>query len=543
MKKYLKNNGFNPVLAVLVTMLMLAPGCTKNFEKFNTNPTGITDEQGNADYALIASFLAQAQRNIIPEGTGGYQLAINLASDPYAGFLAIPTPFVSNSNNLTYSLVPGWLGSIWNDRYIQTMNPIHRVLEYTRGNESMQDIYGFAKLLKVAGMHRTSDKVGPIIYSRYNQPNESGGVDYDSQADAYNSFFLDLDTAMTIFKSYQGQNTSSALSLSDLAYGSDHYTKLLKVANTLRLRLAIRVAFVDPQLARREGEKALDPANGGLLEEEADDWSVTLNGQHPLNEIAVSWADTRMSANMESFLLGYNDPRLPEMFEPATDPVVAGQYKGIRIGILIDAKSRYENFSRPATQAPRMKLLMASEAWFLKAEAALRGWANAGDAKANYETGIMRSFQYHGVGGAAAYIADATSQPRPYTDPKSQTAGEHDIAMGSPYLSTVTIAWDEGASNDEKLERIITQKWIALFPDGDEAWAEYRRTGYPLQFPIVVNYSNGTIPTIPGIRRVTYPVREYDSNSDAVAAAVGLLGGPDTGGTPLWWDVEDKTFR
>lgn len=524
----------------MAAAVLSTAGCTKNFEDLNTNPAGITDEQGNADYALIASFLSQAQRNIIPEATGIYQLANNLASDAYAGYLGIPTNFESNSNNLTYRLVPGWYKAVWDDRYIQTMNPIDRVLEYSQGNELLRDIYGFAKLLKVAAMHRTADKVGPIIYTKYNQPNEDGSIEFDAQPDVYRNFFLDLDTAMNTFKELQGKPTSSALSLSDLAYGSDHYTHLLKLTNSLRLRLAMRVSMVDPELARTEGEKALDPANGGLIEDNADNWLVDLTAQHPLNEITSSWSDTRMAAGIESYLTGYDDPRLPEMFEPATDPAVAGEYKGIRVGILIDAKSRYENYSKLAPQEPRMQLFTAAETWFLKAEAALRGWANAGDVKTNYETGVTRSFQKYGVSGVDAYLADDTSTPAPYVDPKSQEPGAHDVPAGSPYLSDITIKWDDAASNDEKLERIITQKWLAIFPDGDEAWAEYRRTGYPVQFPIVVNFSNGAVPTVPGIRRLPYSQREYDSNSAAVARAVELLGGPDNGGTRLWWDVENK---
>lgn len=543
MKTYTRIKGSKWLPAVMAAAVLSTAGCTKNFEELNTNPAGITDEQGNADYALIASFLSQAQRNIIHESTGTYQLANNLASDAYAGYLGIPTPFESNSNNLTYRMVPGWIGAVWNDRYIQAMNPIHRVLEYTQGNEALADIYAFAKLLKVAAMHRTADKVGPIIYTKYNQPNENGGVDYDAQPDVYNSFFLDLDTAMNTFKEFQGQPTSSALSLSDLGYSSDHYTRLLKLTNSLRLRLAARVSMVDPELARTQGEKALDPANGGLIEDNADNWMVRLTAQHPLNEITSSWSDTRMAAGMESYLTGYNDPRLPKMFEPATDPEVEGQYKGIRIGILIDAKSRYENYSKLAPQEPLMQLFTAAETWFLKAEAALRGWANAGDAQTNYETGVTRSFQQYGVSGVEDYLADDTSTPAPYVDPKSQTPGAHDVPAGSPHLSDITIKWDAAASNDEKLERIITQKWLAIFPDGDEAWAEYRRTGYPVQFPVVVNYSNGAVPTTPGIRRIPYPQREYDSNNEAVTRAVNeLLGGPDNGGTRLWWDVEDKSF-
>ncbi|WP_353184289.1 SusD/RagB family nutrient-binding outer membrane lipoprotein [Parapedobacter lycopersici] len=539
----IKGSKWFPTVAVAALLIGIA-GCTKNFEELNTNPGGVSDDEANADYTLIRSFLAQAQRNVIYEGTGDYQLANNLTSDAYAGYLAIEQVFEGNSNNLTYRIVPVWTDAIWNNHYILNMSPLERVLQSTRENAALQDIFAFSKLLRVASMHRVSDKLGPIIYTKYNQPNETGGVEYDAEPDLFNAYFADLDTAMNIFKGLQGEAVSTAMSLSDIGFTSDNYTHLLKVTNTLRLRLAMRLSKVDPELARTQGEKALDPANGGLLENVADSWTVALSADHPLNVITDSWSDTRMAAEIESYLVGYNDPRLPKLFRPAVDPVVAGQYKGIRGGIQIDEKSRYDNYSKMQPLEQRMQLMPASEAWFLKAEAALRGWANAGDAKTNYETGIAKSFEQHGVSGELAdYINDGTSTPAEYKDPKAIEPGENDVLTGSPYLSTVTIKWDEGASNDEKLERIITQKWLAIFPDGDEAWAEQRRTGYPIQFPVILNYSNGEVNTEIGIRRMKYSRREYNSNSAAVNAAVEqLLNGPDNGGTRLWWDVEDKSF-
>ena len=538
-KKYI-NSTYS--ISILMILLFLNVGCTKDFTELNTNPGGISDDQANADYALIASFLAQAQRDIIPEDVGEYQLANNLTSDAYGGYFAAQAPFVGNANNLTYSQVPGWYASIFVDRYIKAMNPLYKVVQFTRTNDKLQDIYAFAKLLTVAAMHRTSDKVGPIIYSNYNKPNDAGVIEYDSQEQAYQNFFLDLDTATNILKGIQSQATSAAMLKSDLANTSNHYKKWLRFANTLRLRLALRIAYVKPDVAKVQGEKALDPNNGGLLEDNADNCYISLSVDHPLNIITSSWSDTRLNASFESYLLGYADPRINKLFLNATDPAVAGQIKGIRSGVNIDAKSRYDNYSKLVAQPQKMQLMVAAESWFLKAEAALRGWANAGVAKTNYETGITQSFAMYGLAGASTYINNSTSKPKAYVDPKAVTAGQNDVPVGSPYLSTITIKWDDAAPNSKKLERIITQKWIAMFPDGDEAWAEYRRSGYPILFPVVVNLSGGKIPTNPGVRRVPYPEREYNSNTAGVEAAVTLLGGPDHGGTRLWWDVTNKNF-
>ena len=135
----------------------------------------------------------------------------------------------------------------------------------------------------------------------------------------------------------------------------------------------------------------------------------------------------------------------------------------------------------------------------------------------------------------AAYLTDATSKPTDYVDPANS-------ANNSPAVETITIKWDGAATNEQQLERIITQKWIAMFPEGQEAWTEFRRTGYPKLFTVVNNNSNGTIDTQTQIRRLAYPQNEYTTNAAAVNAAVTLLGGADNGGTRVWWDVNGPNF-
>jgi len=102
--------------------------------------------------------------------------------------------------------------------------------------------------------------------------------------------------------------------------------------------------------------------------------------------------------------------------------------------------------------------------------------------------------------------------------------------------SDIKIAWDETATTEKNLERIITQKWIAMYPDGPEGWAEYRRTGYPKLIPVVTNNSQGTIDSNIQVRRIPYPQSEYNNNNTGVQVGISKLGGQDNGGTKLWWD-------
>lgn len=522
----------------------LFQGCTKDFKELNTNPVGLSQEQRDADYLYVSSLLKAAQRSVICQGVGDYQLAHNLTSDSYSGYMGAEAPFRANSNNLTYDLVDGWNQSIWKYRYENVMNPTHKVIEEAKKTPTYQDLDALARIVRVSAMARVSEKIGPIIYSKYNVF-ENGAIPYDEQKNLYPLFFADLDIAMNTLKTLQTAAVSAQMKKSDLAYTANNYVNWLKYANTLRLRLALRIVYVNPALAKTQGEIALNPANGGLLAENSENCFITLNEPHPLNIIGYEWSDTRMGAPMESILGGYNDPRIASFFEPAADPdpAVNGKYKGIRSGINIDSKSRYDAYSKlDYFTSNKMQLMVAAESWFLKAEAALRGWANAGDAQTNYETGIDRSFAMYGLSGAAAYKNDAISTPKAYIDPKSVTAGENNVLVGSPYLSTVTIKWNAADNNNRKLERIITQKWIAIFPDGEEAWTEYRRTGYPILFPVVRNTSGGVIPTIPGVRRIPIPQSEYTTNTGAANAAAATLGGADNGATRLWWDVANKSF-
>ncbi|MGY0041598.1 SusD/RagB family nutrient-binding outer membrane lipoprotein [Pedobacter sp. NJ-S-72] len=302
----------------------------------------------------------------------------------------------------------------------------------------------------------------------------------------------------------------------------------------------MHIVKADPATAQAQAQKALDPANGGVLTTNADNAGISGGGTHnPLQVITDSWTDIALGAPIESYLVGYNDPRLPVYASPAKDPRFAGQYKGIRIGALMTAKPGYNgyallNSSTIVKSTSPMMMMTAAEVWFLKAEAALRGWTGAGDAQTNYTTGIQTSMAQWGVSGST-YINDNTSLPIAYVDPGN-------AANNSPAVSTITIQWDGGAANEQKLERIITQKWIAMFPEGQEAWTEYRRTGYPKLFPVVNNNSNGTVDTKIQIRRLAFPQNEYSTNGAEIAKAVQLLNGPDNGGTRLWWDVNKPNF-
>ena len=162
-------------------------------------------------------------------------------------------------------------------------------------------------------------------------------------------------------------------------------------------------------------------------------------------------------------------------------------------------------------------------------------------ARQYYEDGIRLSFEERGASGAETYIADNTSMPDIYTDPLGANSYTR-------RMSECRIAWDAAGDLETNLEQIITQKWIAIFPLGTEAWCEYRRTGYPKLLPAVQNLGPDNVDLNHHARRLTYPVEEYSSNGANVNEAVGILnsesadGSGDSMATRVWWDCKDYSL-
>ena len=524
----------NKLFTCVILLGLFVTSCN-DLEQFNGNDKNISDEQLQVDFQHVGSKYKPIFESIYQYSPAwSYQLQQNLNADVYSGYLTNPRPFVAGANNTTYSLVSGWNNFIWSVPYSNVMNNVKSISDLTETD--FPTLNSVALILKVAAMHRVSDVFGPIVYSNFGDLTNPGV--YDSQQEAYNAFFSDLDTAVA---NLSADINSQKFAAFDLSYGGD-YKQWVKLANSLRLRLAIRISKIDPAKAKIEGEKALSQSLG-LMAANEDGFFVNGSLDHPLSVIDNSWGDIRMNASMESILTGYSDSRASSYFDSPT--TVSGNAKGVRGGLPLLSgyadelaqKADYVGFSaiNDAIHTPKVQLMTTSEVAFLKAEAALRGWSGAGDAQANYEMGIMLSFQQHGASGSAAYIADNTSKPADYVDPVNPA---NNIAA----MSTITIAWDAAATNEEKLEKIITQKWIAMFPEGQEAWSEYRRTGYPKIFPVVSNQSGGTVDTNIQIRRIPFVDSELSTNAAGVAGAVTLLGGADNAGTRLWWDTGGPNF-
>jgi len=506
--------------------------CTDNFEEINTNPYQISDEELRADFNHVGAFYPTMLNNIF-----GDQIEHNLAHESFVRHLATPTPFVGGINNTTYYI--RW-NTYWNRIYNNILAPARQVKQIAEADGSTVFVE-WANLIQIVGTSRLTAYHGPIIYSEYGSPSQD--IMYDSEETLYNTWFTELDQVHDVFAAnldYPG------LTNFDASFNGD-VSKWLKVVNSWRLLLAMRLSKVAPDLAKTQGEKAIS-AEGGLIETNDDSWNIFLyDGFFRPARICFGWGDTRMSATMESVLVGYEDPRIEKFFDPATDDSLYPDhpdypYKGIRNGAYLVAKDDRLTYSTIAsffngaiTERP---LLTASDIHFTLAEAALRGWAGAGSAQEHYEAGVRASFEYWGAGGVDAYLEDDTKLPLDYVDPK-------EALNNFTSRWTVTVKWDEAADNEVKLDKILTQKWIAMVHNTIEIWVDHRRTGYPKLPYNAKNDSNsdwGVIADDDFLRRMPFVPGERNNNPAGVADATEKLGGPDEIGTHLWWDTGGPNF-
>lgn len=522
----MKNKVYSIILlAVLATALQ---GC-KKWEEYNTNPYGVTNEMLSADFNDVGAYFPTIQQGIYNNTclwAWEMQTAQNLTADEWCGYMMHPSVFQNNINPATLFLINSWVCGMWDLTYRDVMSPIFTSIESRA--EDYPHFYAVAQILRAVAMIRVSDSYGPVVYSKYGT--SATGASFDTQEEAYNHVFEELDAAKAALKKFMADYPGAKpFQPFDLLLGGD-FEKWVRFANSIQLRAAMRLVKVKPALAKQKAEAAVAD---GVLEE----GTVSVVGKgwvHPLNTLGNDWGDCCMNAVMESILGGYEDPRLAKYFKPVKDESLGAEYKGIRMGINLVNKEIYGGCSFPNFSSGDPGLIMSSaEVWFLRAEGALRGWSNmGGTAKSLYEKGVQTSFAQWGVSDVDAYLA-SDKVPADYVDPKNP---ENSIAA----KNTVSPKWIESASNEEKLQKIIIQKWIATYPDGMEAWSEQRRTGYPVQFPVMVNESQGVFKNDDIVKRMTFP--EAFEYNNQMAEAVSKLGGADTGNTRLWWDTGGPNF-
>ena len=520
-------------------LLLGAVSCTTNYQDINSNPYQPGDLSAD-DYALGSAMNSLAS-GVISSDVNTAQFTEALMGGPLAGYFAPANAGWKNTVS-NYNPTDDWTNVLLkSDKVIPVIYTNLGIIRTVSEQTGSPVPLAIANIIKVAAMHRITDTYGPIPYS---QIGADGSINtpYDSVESIYMQFFDELDEAIATLN----ENAEYKLvATADYVYYGD-IKKWIRYANSLKLRLAIRIAGVSPDVAREKAEEAVnDP--GGLITSNADNaaWHYFGSVQNPLyvavnyNRVSThddgtactSTGDTHAAADLVCYMNGYNDPRREKYFTPSEWPGYG--YVGLRHGIVIpEHASVGHKYSGPNFKADdALQWMNAAEVAFLRAEGvAVYGFNMGGTAQEFYEQGVRLSFEQWGVEGAESYLAQEDALPETYDDP----SGSNDYNV---QLSNLSVKWEEG-SVEQMQERCLIQKWIANYPLGNEAWADYRRTGFPHLIPATAagNMSNGEVDSNRGARRMRYPLDEYVGNAQNVQNAVStLLGGPDLMSTDLWW--------
>ncbi|GEO05139.1 hypothetical protein AAE02nite_28030 [Adhaeribacter aerolatus] len=495
-------NIFKSIL--LTGVVLFTQACTKDFEKINTPPTSVTTIDPGLVLSKVQKDAAFAEGVEYPNNQYGSWI-----QHWGGGVLISSSRYIEQSDN-----------AAWSSHYTLIRNLAQIRNEILKGQEDSptgRTKLAIARIVEISLWQRLTDLFGDVPYSE----SALGIADiktkpaFDTQESIYKSLIADIDAAMA-----QLTPTDASYGNADFYYKGD-VNKWKKYANSLKLRLGMRIRYADPALAQKTVTEAMGQP---LLESNSDNAAIpTYNNAtnanvHPiLNHFLAGSPDLKyLAAPFVAQLVTTNDPRLPRIAQPTVNSVKAGTpaYRGIGVA-LTDALLKTivrDDYSTASTQtffnrsySPAIPCIVYSfsDVSFYKAEAALEGWgATPEQAEGFYQAGVRAAL--------AQEPYNITTVPTNFASQLSFT----------------------GLTKEQKLERIGTQKWIQLFGRSYEAYIEWRRMGYPkLQPGPNAGSTNGTIP-----RRTIYSSQEALLNEENYKAAVARMPNGDSYTSKVWWD-------
>lgn len=471
-------------LYIFIALALVISSCAKELNKVNINPNAT--ENAQPDYLLTA--------------------AIKTTADTYWG--------VANNMNSSLLFVQHWakiqyteedryifsnssFSSLWSTGYSQSITGFNKIIDLSASINN-PNYKGVALVLRSWVFLLLTDAYGDIPYT------QAGSIDafitprFDKQKEVYTGLLDDLKNAKLSL------DPAGKPIKGDVVYNGN-ISQWKKLANSLRLRIALRIADREPEKAQQvltELKSEGDP----FISDNLDNAKLNYLSSPHQNPVSASFEtrnDYRISKTIVDKLFELNDPRLA-VYASKTETATPLQYVGIPNGLTTSDASNlgFAKTSKPGEffrmpQAPAV-IFSYAEILFDRAEAAARELTDE-DAADLYLQAIKASLSQYNI-------------------PDAQAAN---------YLAQTSVQYD--AANFKK--SIGEQKWIALFGQGLEAFAEWRRLDYPQLSPAVAGVLDGKIPL-----RFIYPGTEQSLNGANYKAAVAEQG-PDLLTTKLWFDV------
>lgn len=521
-------------------LIILFASCNK-FGDMNTDPT----KSANLDPSIEVAYAQQKYSGSVTiQERVGLILTEPMVQHICGGY--------ANQYGQFYQRNQAYMSTLWEDNYPNDVKNIVDAELRSRNTEN-QHLNAVARVVKVIVFGRLTDLYGDIPYFHASAGFTESDVspEFDKQEDIYKDFFKQLDTAMTLFAS------GKDLVNNDVFYNGD-ISKWKKFTSSLRLRMALRIAGVNADMAKTE---ILQAFNDGVMQTN-EDICMTRHDDN-LNSYATYTGNGMSSALRQggfpggfrvgdaliSQLSTTNDPRLNVIARNYWDDQPGATWEN-RIDITSQVKAQVGSFGVNATdfiwddwkntitiQVPNVgavdvgnnllklqiaKPLMANDApffhltyaetEFLLGDAVVRlGLSLGGSAEDHYKAGIRAAMKQ-----LAFY---------PGTTPISDAAIDQYIL-------------DNQLQAGKELEQINTQLWINYFLNGPQAYANLRRTGFP-KLPSgyrVDGYSDPDTKIMP--RRLEYPLSEKTLNKAGFDDAIQRMGGKDDWNSRMWWDVK-----
>lgn len=497
----------NYIPLLVAIWLVTATGCTKFSDDINVNPN-LPAKASNAQLLTYAI----NQLPAVIEAPTGILYVQHWSEKPYTD--------ASRYTVLNFDFYGIYAGAL------QNLQTILDTKEFNVTEGSANNQLAVARILRAYFYWHMTDRWGDIPYKDALKGLDNFTPAYTSQKDIYYDLLKELKEAAA-----QIDNGNEVKG--DILYKGDmDYWK--KLANSMRLLMALRLSKIDPDKGKTE---LVDAFTGDLISNNSESavfvhladqvnrsyWSYVFFEQ----ERQWYWA----SKTIVDYMKPLDDPRLPIFAEKNN----SGQYNGVPYGLDGNAVGQIPSSTvsltgvHVRTQNSPCYIITYAQVLLAVAEAAKIGWLPGGDAvaKSNYDKAVEASVRQWNRLSFQSYDPDDAfpEKERSLYDPKEQG----DITGLANYMTKPAVAYNPV----EGLKQIGYQRWLHLYTNGYEAWAEWRRTGYPVLTPAPDN-NNTPIP-----RRQAYPVSEQNINKEnynkAVQAQPGLNGKDDLTGR-VWWD-------
>ncbi|AZQ59305.1 SusD/RagB family nutrient-binding outer membrane lipoprotein [Maribacter sp. MJ134] len=489
-------------LIYLFMMALVVGACDEGFDELNVDPT-------KPPQIAAANKLTAVQKFISSERYDNWRAGM-IYQSTMMQHIATTAGYWDGDK---YTWNRGYASSLMDRYYGNAIKTIEDLLFQLDEEEAPDEMKAIVRILRVFAFSRLTDLYGDVPYSEAGKAVLEGIFlpKYDAQSEIYPDMLNELEESAAALSS-----GTSGFGAADVIYNGDQ-AKWKKLANSLMLRLGLRLIKVDPAAAQSWATKAIA---GGVMESNDDIFYLQHdnNNRNGISEVFAADGNPRMSKTFIDFLQAGNDPRLPILAARRGDGSTAaedliGFPNGLNSAMLLEmtGEENTDAYAEPnrdilaAFEAP-MIFQTYAEVQFMIAESNVR-WGIGGDAETAYNNGVRAAMKQLSLYTDAATIADAD-------------------------IDTYLAANPYDAAN--AIEQIANQYWVATFLNEYETFSNWRRVGFPTLVPVNFpgNETGGTIP-----RRLTWTENEAAVNADNYQAAIAAQG-PDILTTRVWWDVE-----